>query len=392
MSGRWLAGVLREEGPAAREARWLAAMDARVARLEASGAEADDRLGRLGRAALQLREQREQRSAAGQKAGMHGGAVSGVKARAAAAASPLPPPARALPAVDWVAAAAAAAAAGGYEAPRVELLLPGPTAAPSGPGAAGSAEGGRGGGKNGGRAKATAEAKANAAGGSVVIRHLLAPAAFARVEALREALPVDVPYEDNPVSHARSLHKRYFNDAPAGHADAWLVALFEDGLRAALGPLAAPPRRSCTVLPRFRFIEYEAGQGMAAHTDGSMQHPATLRRCTHTFLFYLRTCAQGGETDLLQSTAPGAPVLASVRPERNALLLFAGKAAHVGRGVLAGDPKIVLRGDVYFDDLLPTAAAAAAAAAAAQQQRRQQQSQSYPQQQSRREARSTRAG
>jgi hypothetical protein len=348
--GRWLAGVLREEGPAAREARWLAAMDARVARLEASGAEADDRLGRLDRAA-----QREQRlEAAGQRAGMRGGAVSGAKARAVAAASPLAPPAPTLPVVDWVAAAVAAAAAGGYEAPRVELLLPGPTAAPSGPGAS-VAEGGVEGDKKGGKAKA------NAAGGSVVIRHLLAPAAFARVEALREALPVDVPYEDNPVSHARSLHKRYFNDAPAGQSDAWLVALFEDALRAALGPLAAPPRRSCTVLPRFRFIEYEAGQGMAAHTDGSMQHPATLRRCTHTFLFYLRTCAQGGETDLLQSTSPGAPVLASVRPERNALLLFAGKAAHVGRGVLAGDPKIVLRGDVYFDELLPAAAAATAA-------------------------------
>ena len=46
-------------------------------------------------------------------------------------------------------------------------------------------------------------------------------------------------------------------------------------------------------------------------------------------------------------------VIASVAPERNALLLFAGKSAHVGREVLPGQPKIVLRGDVYFDDLSP---------------------------------------
>ena len=33
--------------------------------------------------------------------------------------------------------------------------------------------------------------------------------------------------------------------------------------------------------------------------------------------------------------------------------MFAGKAAHVGREVLPGQPKVVLRGDVYFDDLSP---------------------------------------
>ena len=72
---------------------------------------------------------------------------------------------------------------------------------------------------------------AAAAAGSVYIRDFLPPADEARVEALRASLPVDVPYEDNPVSHARSLHKRYFNDAPPGDADAWIVPLFEAALR-----------------------------------------------------------------------------------------------------------------------------------------------------------------
>lgn len=313
------------------EAR-LQALATRIAQLEAAQNAGDARLDVVAKAVEEATVEQGQAAAA-----------------VAAHASPRPP------AIDYIAAAAEAAAAGGYAAPRVQLLLPawgtGCTATTSTP-AAGSASSAT---TRASRVKhkGAGAGVAAAAAGSVYIRDFLPPADEARVEALRASLPVDVPYEDNPVSHARSLHKRYFNDAPPGDADAWIVPLFEAALRAALGPFAAPPRRSCTVLPRFRWIEYETSQGMAAHTDGSMQHPQTLRRGTHTFLYYSRTCARGGETDLLESVAPGAAVLASVAPERNALLLFAGKAAHVGREVLPGEPKIVLRGDVYFDDLSP---------------------------------------
>jgi hypothetical protein len=85
----------------------------------------------------------------------------------------------------------------------------------------------------------------------------------------------------------------------------------------------------------------------------------------------------GGETEILEAVSPAAAVLASVSPERNALLLFNGKSAHgsnsystsvvpltpryllvffsnlhlqtVGRDVMRDAPKILLRGDVYFD-------------------------------------------
>ena len=139
-------------------------------------------------------------------------------------------------AIDHIAAAAEAAAAGNYPAPRVQLLLPGwgtsciaststpvPDAAPMrAPQAKRKGAG-------------TGAGSVAAAAGSVYIRNFLPPVDEARVEALRASLPIDVPYEANPVSHARSLHKRYFNDAPPGHADAWIVNVFERGMRAALG-------------------------------------------------------------------------------------------------------------------------------------------------------------
>ena len=301
--------------------RALSALEARIGRLEACDAKEERRLGAVARALANMGEREEKKP--------------GEMSPEAAFVAALPP----LPAIDFVACALAAAAAGGWAAPRVQLLVPGAIAAPSTAVAPN------------GKSKDKGGSAAGAAGGSVYIRDFLPPADLARVDALRASLPVDVPYEAPPLSHARSLHKRYYNDPPQGTAGAWVVSTFEAGLRAALGTLAAPPARRCTVLPRFRFIEYEEGQSMAPHTDGSRQHPVTLRRCTHTFLFYLSTCERGGETDLLQSVAADAPVLASVRPETNGLLLFAGKAAHVGRDVLRGQPKIVLRGDVYFDEL-----------------------------------------
>merc|ERR1712195_220638 len=147
----------------------------------------------------------------------------------------------------------------------------------------------------------------------------------------------------------RSVHKRYHCDPPPEEEEAWCCALFEQALRAALPVLSEG--RSVTVLPRFRFLEYEEGQGMSVHVDGTVRHIyQPEKHSTHTFLFYLESipAGKGGETDFMETVAAGndAHVQASVRPERNALLLFCARAAHVGREVQPGWPKVVLRGDV----------------------------------------------
>merc|ERR1712113_1155363 len=121
------------------------------------------------------------------------------------------------------------------------------------------------------------------------------------------------------------------------------------GVQAAFGQMIEVVlSRSVVVLPKFRFLEYKEDEGMAVHTDGQVQHPVTHQKGTHTFLFYLSTCHTGGETAILDSMKPGAIELACVRPERNALLLFPGGAAHRGNSMAQGEPKIVLRGDMYF--------------------------------------------
>mmetsp|Transcript_73597 Transcript_73597/g.116182 ORF Transcript_73597/g.116182 Transcript_73597/m.116182 type:complete len:233 (-) Transcript_73597:142-840(-) len=184
------------------------------------------------------------------------------------------------------------------------------------------------------------------AAGSLFIREVFSQACLQRLEELRCSLPLDIPWGDElrPLSSGRTrgiIKKRYYNESST-EQDAWVQTAFSHAIQAVLG-------RSVVVLPKFRFLEYKEDEGMATHTDGQVQHPVTLRKGTHTFLFYLTSCAAGGETAIFDSMKPDAPELARVRPERNAMLLFPGCAPHQGCRMAAREPKIVLRGDLYFD-------------------------------------------
>ena len=67
---------------------------------------------------------------------------------------------------------------------------------------------------------------------------------------------------------------------------------------------------------------------------------------THTFLLYLRDCADGGETELLHTLASG-EVIATCAPRRGRLLLFPHACPHAGRAVRAA-AKLLLRGEIYL--------------------------------------------
>merc|ERR1711991_867248 len=53
-------------------------------------------------------------------------------------------------------------------------------------------------------------------------------------------------------------------------------------------------------MPWFRYLEYNTGGSMAKHSDGSNTHNINnkLIRSTHTLLYYLNDCSDGGETIL----------------------------------------------------------------------------------------------
>lgn len=106
--------------------------------------------------------------------------------------------------------------------------------------------------------------------------------------------------------------------------------------------------RWTTVLPWYRFLEYQTGSdGMAPHTDGGNPHPSTAVRSTATMLLYLSDCYDGGNTSLLRSIKKNQQTeLCSVSPRLGQLLIFPHKCPHVGMPV-GKHVKIALRAEVY---------------------------------------------
>ena len=135
------------------------------------------------------------------------------------------------------------------------------------------------------------------------------------------------------------LERRHFVDATR-----WLDALVRRAL---------PTAR---VAPRGKFVEYvRADSEMAPHVD--LSKPAaecldgTVAATTHTWVLYLRTCANGGATAMLSDVRAGAAVLDEVYPERGALLVFPHRQPHAGRPTRAADPpKLIARGELLFVD------------------------------------------
>ena len=135
------------------------------------------------------------------------------------------------------------------------------------------------------------------------------------------------------------LERRHFIDATR-----WLDALVRRAL---------PTAR---VAPRGKFVEYvRADSEMAPHVDLSKPAAecldATVAATTHTWVLYLRTCANGGATAMLSDVRAGAAVLDEVYPERGALLVFPHRQPHAGRPTRAADPpKLIARGELLFVD------------------------------------------
>lgn len=93
-----------------------------------------------------------------------------------------------------------------------------------------------------------------------------------------------------------------------------------------------------------RFLDYSReGGALPAHTDLRRTDPRTGIPSSHTFLLYLTTCRDGGETTLLQG--PRGEDLASVAPVRGRLLIFPHLCWHEGRATVSV-PKRLLRGEL----------------------------------------------
>lgn len=182
------------------------------------------------------------------------------------------------------------------------------------------------------------------AAGSTFIRHALHETALRRLDDLRCSLPLGA--QEGGVrmlssGRARGLvAKRYYDESQS--TNPWVSEAIREVVQTVDG-------RRAVVLPKFRFIEYKEHEGMAAHTDGLIQHPLTQQRSTHTFMLYLTDCATGGETAILDSMKPGAAELVRVAPVRNSIVFFSHVAPHMGCTVSLGQPKIALRGDMYFE-------------------------------------------
>jgi 2OG-Fe(II) oxygenase superfamily/Ankyrin repeats (many copies) len=102
--------------------------------------------------------------------------------------------------------------------------------------------------------------------------------------------------------------------------------------------------------PQMRFLSYsESGATLAPHIDLSRTDPRTEARSTHSFLLYLTSCAQGGETSLIGDvTGEGRNVvLARVAPKRGRLLIFPHRCPHEGL-VVVDTPKVLVRGELWL--------------------------------------------
>jgi hypothetical protein len=143
--------------------------------------------------------------------------------------------------------------------------------------------------------------------------------------------------------------RSYFCDV-----DDWITINLRHVIGAASGSETLEGHRYISVLPRMRFLCYEeCGAELSPHVDLCRIDTASNHRSTHTFLFYLTSCINGGETALLNDVAgEGRNIIrALVKPNRGRLLVFPHRCPHEGLAV-QDVPKLLIRGEVVaIDDL-----------------------------------------
>lgn len=103
-------------------------------------------------------------------------------------------------------------------------------------------------------------------------------------------------------------------------------------------------------LPFMRFLIYnQIGTTLAPHVDLCRVDDGSGLRSTHTFILYLTTNEDSGETSLLGDVSgeERSNVLAKIVPKRGRLLLFPHACPHEGNEVL-DIPKIILRGEIIL--------------------------------------------
>ena len=163
--------------------------------------------------------------------------------------------------------------------------------------------------------------------GACIVDQAISPSAVDELLRIHQELPV-APKEKESCSR-----RSYYCDAERVVCRA---------LAAAVGP-------DTVVLPQMRFLNYaDSGGWLAPHIDLS-RLDQNGRRSTHTFLLYLTTCENGGETALLHSVNPevGEEALAVVKPVAARLLVFPHVCPHEGR-VTESVPKVLIRGELLF--------------------------------------------
>lgn len=123
-----------------------------------------------------------------------------------------------------------------------------------------------------------------------------------------------------------------------------LNCLKEQGIRT-----SAHSRYLSAVFPLMRFLCYSSQGGwLPPHEDLSRSDDTCIPTITstHTFILYLTTCVDGGETNLLSDLGSDCAILARVKPVRGRLLLFPHQCPHEGAPA-ESLPKILLRGEVF---------------------------------------------
>lgn len=132
-------------------------------------------------------------------------------------------------------------------------------------------------------------------------------------------------------------NRHYYSDAHG-----WIRPLLEATIVRAMAC-----QSTVTVLPHMRFLHYtHAGSILAPHVDLCRVNDDG-RRSTHTFILYLESCENGGETVLLQNLTSTTDPLAIITPTRGRLLLFPHNCPHMGAEVI-DLPKLLLRGEVIL--------------------------------------------
>lgn len=98
---------------------------------------------------------------------------------------------------------------------------------------------------------------------------------------------------------------------------------------------------------RFRFYKYSPGQRFAPHKDGSYLRP-NGEESFLTFMIYLNSGFEGGETCFYLPNISGTPRTLSVVPTTGMALCFFHELLHEGASVIQGQ-KYVLRTDVMYE-------------------------------------------